>query len=37
MISRPQSAEAAPYYFTYINQAIGDDPIGALENFTLSS
>ena len=32
MISRPQTAEAAPYYFTYINQVTGDDPVGALEN-----
>src|SRR5438128_12670918 len=32
MISRPQTAEAAPYYFTYINQVTGDDPLGALEN-----
>jgi hypothetical protein len=32
MIERPQSAEAAPYYFTYINQVTADDPIGALEN-----
>ncbi len=32
MISRPQSAEAAPYYFTYINQVTGDDPLAALEN-----
>jgi len=30
MISRPQTAEAAPYYFTYINQVTGDDPVGAL-------
>jgi len=32
MISRPQIAEAAPYYFTYINQVTGDDPLAALEN-----
>jgi DinB superfamily len=32
MISRPQSTEAAPYYFTYINRVTGDDPLGALEN-----
>jgi hypothetical protein len=30
MISRPQNAEAAAYYFTYINQVTGDDPVGAL-------
>jgi hypothetical protein len=32
MIGRPQEAEAAPYYFTYINQVIGDDAVGALES-----
>ena len=32
MTGRPQTAEAAPYYFTYINQVIGDDALGALEN-----
>src|SRR6266404_2411196 len=32
MIPRPQTAEAAPYYFTYINRVTGDDPRGALEN-----
>jgi len=32
MIGHPQSAEAAPYYFTYINQVTGDDPLAALEN-----
>ncbi len=26
MIGRPGKAEAAPYYFTYINQVSGDDP-----------
>jgi len=31
MIPRPQISEAAPYYFTYINQVIGDDPLGSLE------
>src|SRR6478672_1067592 len=25
MIGRPGSAEAAPYYFTYIDQVVGDD------------
>jgi hypothetical protein len=29
MIGRPQATEAAPYYFTYINQVSGDD-IGAV-------
>jgi hypothetical protein len=32
MIARPQSTEVAPYYFTYINQVTGDDPIAAIEN-----
>jgi hypothetical protein len=32
MIGHPQIAEAAPYYFTYINQVTGDDPVAALEN-----
>jgi DinB superfamily len=30
MIGRPESDEAAPYYFTYINQTAGDDPVAAL-------
>lgn len=32
MIARPQNTEVAPYYFTYINQVAGDDPIAAIEN-----
>lgn len=28
---RPQESEAAPYYFTYINQAPGDNVIATLE------
>ena len=32
MIARPQDNEVAPYYFTYINQVIGDDPLAAIEN-----
>ncbi len=32
MIPRPQTAEAAPYYFNYIDQVTGDDPLDALEN-----
>ena len=32
MIPRPQTAEAAPYYFNYIDQVTGDDPLAALEN-----
>ncbi len=31
MTGRPQTNEAAPYYFTYINQAAGDDPVALLE------
>jgi DinB superfamily len=31
MMGRPQETEAAPYYFTYINQVTGDDPLAALE------
>ena len=30
MIGRPQQTEAAPYYFTYINQAPGDNPLELL-------
>jgi uncharacterized damage-inducible protein DinB len=32
MIGRPESNEAAPYYFTYINQVKGDDPAGTMES-----
>ena len=32
MIGRPQDIEAAPYYFTYINQITGDDVAGILES-----
>src|SRR5271155_3303783 len=32
MIPRPQATEAASYYFTYINQVPGGDPLTALEN-----
>jgi hypothetical protein len=31
MIGRPQAAEAAPYYFTYINQVTGDNAVAAIE------
>lgn len=31
MIGRPQSAEAAPYYFNYINQVTGEDALRAIE------
>ena len=32
MIGRPNSTEAASYYFTYINQVKGDDPAGTMES-----
>ena len=32
MIERPQPTEVASYYFTYINQVTGDDPIAAIES-----
>jgi hypothetical protein len=32
IIGRPQDAEAAPYYFTYINHVAGDDAVGVLES-----
>jgi DinB family protein len=32
MTGRPQPPEAAPYYFTYINQVIGDDVVGTIES-----
>ena len=32
MIGRPQETEAAPYYFTYINQVKGEDPVAAMES-----
>jgi hypothetical protein len=31
MIERPTEAEAAPFYFTYINQVLGNDPVVALD------
>jgi hypothetical protein len=31
MIGRPSAAEAAPYYFTYINQVSGEDPLATIE------
>ena len=31
MIGRPQPAEAAPYYFAYIDRVTGDDPLGTLD------
>src|SRR6266852_2475431 len=30
MRGRPEQTEAAPYYFTYIDQVIGDDPAGII-------
>jgi DinB superfamily len=32
MTGRPQSNEAAPYYFTYINQVAGEDPLAVIES-----
>ena len=31
MIGRPETTEAAPYYFNYINQVTGDDPLRKME------
>lgn len=31
MRGRPENDEAAPYYFTYINQVQGDDPVAILD------
>ncbi len=32
MIGRPQAHEAAPYYFTYIDQVPGEDPLALIES-----
>ena len=32
MVGRPQSTEADPYYFTYINQVAGEDPLAVMES-----
>src|SRR5690242_19475514 len=32
MLGRPQTAEAAPYYFTYINQVRGEHAVSAIES-----
>lgn len=32
MIGRPAETEAAPYYFTYIDQVSGDDPLAVIES-----
>jgi len=32
MIGRPQEVEAAPYYFAYINQVVGDDVVDTIES-----
>jgi hypothetical protein len=32
MVGRPETNEAAPYYFTYINQVSGDDAARAIES-----
>src|SRR5512146_3494830 len=31
MIGRPETSEAAPYYFTYINRVASDDPAAVIE------
>ena len=31
MTGRPETTEAAPYYFNYINQVTGDDPLRTME------
>ena len=31
MLGRPQNSEAAPYYFTYIDQAVGNDASAIIE------
>src|SRR5438046_4771228 len=31
MIGRPSPTEAAPYYFTYINQVTGENPMATIE------
>src|SRR3984885_1273117 len=31
MIGRPQTTEAAPNYFTYVNQVTRDDPLAAID------
>jgi hypothetical protein len=31
MLGRPQATEAAPYYFTYINQVEGEDALALME------
>jgi hypothetical protein len=31
MLGRPETSEAAPYYFSYIEQVTGDDPLATME------
>ena len=31
MLGRPQDSEVAPYYFTYIKQVTGDNPLATME------
>jgi hypothetical protein len=31
MLGRPENSEAAPYYFTYINQVTGDNPLATMQ------
>jgi hypothetical protein len=37
MIERPRNDETAAYYFTYINQVEGNDPLGVIESQLESS
>src|SRR5437868_15117822 len=32
MIGRPQTTEAAPYYFTYIDKVVGEDALATIES-----
>jgi hypothetical protein len=32
MLGRPKETEAAPYYFTYINQVTGDNPLAVINS-----
>src|ERR1700722_13246462 len=31
MLGRPENCEATPYYFTYINQVTGDNPLATMQ------
>ena len=32
MIGRPDQSEAAPYYWTYINEVPGDSPLSVMDD-----